>query len=75
MPIHKITDAPDSLSHPIISYKLKDEADKSMSTSFFRGKNCNFNPYQNDFKQGNFLQKFLIHGWLPEVAPGNWTVS
>ncbi len=65
MPIHKITDAPDSLTHPIINYKLKDESDKSMSTSFFRGKNCNFNPYQEDFKHGHFLQKFLMHGWLP----------
>ncbi len=66
MPIHRITDAPDSLSHPIINYRLKGEADKSMSSSFFRGKNCNFNPYQDDFKQGRFLQKFLMHGWLPD---------
>lgn len=39
---------------------------KKMGSSFFRGKNCNFNPYGQDHCAENFARQFLLHGWLPE---------
>lgn len=39
---------------------------KSMSRSFYRGENCNFNPYMRDFNKDNFLQEYLLKGWIPD---------
>lgn len=39
---------------------------KSMSRSFYRGENCNFNPYKKDYKKSNFLQEYILKGWTPE---------
>lgn len=39
---------------------------KSMSRSFYRGENCNFNPYKKDFNNENFLQEFVLKGWTPD---------
>ena len=39
---------------------------KSASRSFYRGENCNFNPYKKDFANEDFLQNYVLKGWLPE---------
>jgi hypothetical protein len=44
------------------------EATKHIGSSFFRGEHCNFNPYQGDFAAPDFLERYLLRGWLP-AAP------
>lgn len=39
---------------------------KRMGSSFFRGENCNFNPYGQDHCVPDFASQFLLHGWLPD---------
>jgi len=37
-----------------------------MGSSFFRGENCNFNPYGKDHCKPDFAAHFVLKGWLPE---------
>ncbi len=39
---------------------------KRIGSSFFRGEDCNFNPYGQDHCVPDFAQRFLLHGWLPD---------
>jgi hypothetical protein len=43
------------------------EQAKRMGSSFFRGGDCNFNPYGHDHTLEDFAQRFLLKGWLPEA--------
>lgn len=40
---------------------------KKIGTSFFRGKHCNFNPYDIDFSKKNFIEKYVMLGLHPDV--------
>jgi len=42
------------------------EEKKRMGSSFFRGENCNFNPYGKDHCKPDFAVHFVLKGWLPE---------
>lgn len=48
----------------IIEYKEEGQAVKEIGSSFFRGENCNLNPYKKDFEDQNFLRDFLLKGWM-----------
>lgn len=37
-----------------------------MGSSFYRGENCNFNPYGPDHCNSDFAGRFVLSGWLPE---------
>jgi hypothetical protein len=50
----------------IIEYNPEGQIKKEIGSSFFRGENCNFNPYKKDFENADFLESFLLKGWLPE---------
>ncbi|MGH9593217.1 MAG: GSCFA domain-containing protein, partial [Bryobacteraceae bacterium] len=41
------------------------EVRKRMGSAFFRGENCNFNPYAVDHQKPNFCEHFLLRGNLP----------
>ena len=41
------------------------EVKKEMGSTFFRGDNCNFNPYGPDHQKDNFCQHFILKGHLP----------
>lgn len=41
---------------------------KKIGRSFYRGENCNFNPYKRDFLKDNFLQNYVLKGLTP-AAP------
>ena len=43
------------------------EVKKAIGNSFFRGEACNFLPYKSDYPNPEFLEKFLLKGWVPEV--------
>jgi hypothetical protein len=45
------------------------EVDKSdICRSFFRGENgAQFNPYKGDYINPNFLQEFVVKGWIPKT--------
>lgn len=47
------------------SFAPSGENKKQFSRSFFRGEHCNFNPYKADFENSDFLQRFLLKGWVP----------
>jgi len=49
----------------ILEYSPAHQTKKQMASSFFRGDNCNFNPYKKDFESDEFLETFLLKGWLP----------
>jgi hypothetical protein len=51
----------------MIEHKPAGEAAKSIGSSFFRGETCNFNPYLREFAAPDFLERFLLKGWLPEA--------
>jgi len=38
---------------------------KQMGSSFYRGENCNFNPYAADHELPNFCRDFVLKGHLP----------
>jgi GSCFA family len=42
------------------------EQKKRMGSSFFRGENCNFNPYGKDHCNLDFASHFVLKGWLPD---------
>ncbi len=46
------------------SFGAKDDSRK-MGSSFFRGENCNFNPYREDRANPDFIENYLGKGWLP----------
>lgn len=50
----------------ILEYAPDQQARKQMASSFFRGDDCNFNPYKKDFETDQFLETFLMKGWLPD---------
>jgi len=50
----------------ILTFRPAGETVKTIYSSFFRGDNCNFNPYGEDFLAPDFLQKFLLKGCLPD---------
>jgi hypothetical protein len=48
------------------------EAPKRVGSAFFRGADCNYNPYHADHAADRFAERFLLHGWEPEsrfIAP------
>jgi len=52
-----------------VSVKEPGKPVKEISSAFFRGANgVQFNPYRGDFSDENFLQNYVLKGWLPEVA-------
>src|SRR5262245_4484102 len=38
---------------------------REIGSSFFRGDECNFNPYHRDESSPTFLEDFILKGWLP----------
>ena len=50
----------------IIEYNPAGQVKKEIGSSFYRGDNCNFNPYKKDFENSDFLDEFLVKGWRPE---------
>jgi len=53
-------------SQEIIQDGPSGETKKEIGSAFFRGDNCNFNPYKKDFANPDFLKNFVLKGWLPE---------
>ena len=53
-------------SQEMIEVSPVGEVKKRMGTSFFRGDNCNFNPYASDHQNEQFCEKFILKGLLPE---------
>lgn len=49
----------------IVEHSPLNEVKKNIGSSFFRGKDCNFNPYKVDFEKSDFVTNFLLKGWLP----------
>ncbi|MGH6925416.1 MAG: GSCFA domain-containing protein [Propylenella sp.] len=49
----------------ILSFTPEGEEPKQMGSAFFRGANCNFNPYLKDHTRERFLENFLLKGLLP----------
>lgn len=50
----------------ILEHAPEGQVPKKIGSSFFRGENCNFNPYLRDYADPEFLEKFFLKGWLPE---------
>jgi hypothetical protein len=48
-----------------LTFSPAGETPKKMDSAFFRGENCNFNPYQNDHLSDAFCKDFILKGWLP----------
>ena len=42
------------------------ETPKKIGSSFYRGENCNFNPYGGDHNASDFVQRFFLKGWSPQ---------
>lgn len=42
---------------------------KKIGSSFYRGPNCNFSPYQGDFVRRHFLETYLLKGLAPSERP------
>jgi len=49
--------------------KIDNLGKRRIGRSFYRGDNCNFNPYKLDFKKEDFLEKYLLNGWIPNTSP------
>lgn len=43
------------------------EVKKTNGSSFFRGEDCNFNPYGEDHRNDDFAQRFVLKGWVPDA--------
>jgi hypothetical protein len=41
------------------------QAPKIVGSAFYRGENCNYNPYHADHAAEQFAARFLMHGWQP----------
>ncbi|WP_081852934.1 GSCFA domain-containing protein [Bosea sp. 117] len=63
---HGIKQTTDLSQQEVISFNLDSETPKSIGSSFFRGENCNLNPYHKDFIRNDFLKKTL-KGWTPDA--------
>jgi hypothetical protein len=46
-----------------------DSTPKGFNRTFFRGEQCNFYPYDADFKRANFIEKYVLKGIAPETPP------
>ena len=55
----------DTTPQAIEEFNPVGQVTKMIGSSFYRGEHCNFNPYKSDFKNSEFLQKFLVNGWVP----------
>ncbi len=53
----------------IIEHRPENQVPKNIGSSFYRGKNCNFNPYFKDREDPQFCKKFILHGHLPVDPP------
>jgi hypothetical protein len=53
-------------SQEIVEVSPDGEVKKSMGTSFFRGENCNFNPYASDHQNAQFCENFILKGLIPQ---------
>ena len=49
--------------------RLDLDGKRKIGRSFYRGDNCNFNPYKLDFFKEDFLEKYLLTGWVPNQSP------
>ncbi len=54
-------------SQELLTHSLEGESTKTIGSSFFRGEHCNFNPYLSDHQSTDFLERFLLKGWMPEA--------
>jgi len=52
-------------SQEIIEVAPTGEEKKAMGNAFFRGHNCNFNPYGPDHRKDNFCEHFILKGNMP----------
>jgi hypothetical protein len=43
-----------------------DAGTKSMGSSFYRGETVNYNPHREDFGAPDFLEKYILKGWIPD---------
>lgn len=43
------------------------QAPKIVGSAFYRGENCQFNPYHADHTDPRFAEHFLLRGWIPEA--------
>ncbi len=50
----------------IVDYNEEGHPVKKIGSSFYRGDNVNLNPYLRDFRRDDFLEKFVMKGWMPE---------
>src|SRR5436190_678479 len=57
-----------SLKYPLRqeSMRVSDGGtDKKVGSSFYRGEILNFNPYRDDFNATDFLERYVLKGWMP----------
>jgi hypothetical protein len=47
------------------------KARKQVGGAFYRGENCNFWPTQEDFENSDFIETFVLKGWMPETPQIN----
>lgn len=55
-----------------VSVAPEGEAPKQFGSAFYRGENCNFNPYTADHLAKDFVSRYILKGWLPTepfIAP------
>ena len=38
---------------------------KQIGSTFFRGQDCNYLPYAKDYANSDFIETFLLKGWMP----------
>lgn len=43
------------------------ERPKRMGSSFFRGDVVNYAPYQDDYRSGDLLERYILKGWTPDA--------
>jgi hypothetical protein len=41
--------------------------EKKIGSSFYRGETINFNPQANDYAKEDFLEEYILKGWMPAV--------
>jgi hypothetical protein len=45
------------------------EHPKRMGSSFYRGDVVNYAPYRRDYAADDFLERYILKGWMPEAPP------
>ena len=48
-----------------VTVALDGQSRKTFSRTFYRGESRNFGPSLDDFESPNFVEEFVLKGWLP----------